>query len=110
VTAAAKAKRKEGTSASHALGEYAGTYTNPGYGPVTINSSGSALRLKFNTFELPLKHFHYDVFETDAAEGASPIRWKVQFHMDPDGVITSLTVPVEGALPPTGFTKEGAKK
>jgi hypothetical protein len=110
VEAAAKAKRKEGTSASHPLADYAGSYTNPGYGPVTITSSGGALGLKFNTFEVPLKHFHYDVFETDAPEGGPPIRWKVQFHMNPDGEITSLTVPVEGALPPTAFTKEGAKK
>jgi hypothetical protein len=108
---AEKAKRKPGTSPSHPVTEFTGTYTNQGYGPVTITTAGGGLKLKFNTFEVPLKHFHYDVFETDAPEGgAVPIRWKVQFHMNPDGDITSLTVPVEGALPPTAFTKETAKK
>jgi CubicO group peptidase (beta-lactamase class C family) len=103
--AVAKARQKPGTRPSHALADYAGTYRHPGYAPVTITHTGGALRLAFNSFDLGMAHFHFDVFETEAAENR-PIRWKVQFHMNPDGDIVSLSVPVEGALPPLEFRRD----
>lgn len=105
--AAARAKQKPGTSPSHALADYAGTYRHPGYAPVTVSHGPGGLRLVFNGFDVELKHFHYDVFETEPPEG-SPLRWKVQFHMDPDGELVSLTAPVEGALPPLEFKRDRA--
>ncbi|MGE0554559.1 MAG: serine hydrolase [Gemmatimonadales bacterium] len=102
-------KRKTGTQQSHALAAYAGSYEHPGYGKITIGTAGSALSFKFNSFEMPLKHFHYDVFETDPPEG-NRLEAKVQFHMNPDGEIDALSLPIEQALPPTRFEKAREKK
>jgi hypothetical protein len=104
--AVAASKQKSGTQPSHPLGDYAGTYNHPGYGKITVTSSGSELRIKFNSFEMPLKHFHYDVFETEPNEVVGQPRWKIQFQTDVDGNISAVAVPIEPAVKTTIFTRE----
>jgi len=102
------AKRKTGTQPSHPLADYAGNYTHPGYGTITIGTGGDGLTLKFNSFDMPMTHWHYDVFKTEPQEG-NRLDLKVQFHLNPDGDIEALSLPIEGALPPTRFEREKPK-
>lgn len=100
------ASKVAGTAPTHQLADYAGVYNHPGYGDITIGQNGDRLTLKYGATELPMNHWHYDVFETDPRSVAAPIRWKVQFHMDMTGAITSLSLPIEPALKPTVFGKQ----
>lgn len=54
--------RKKGTSPSHPLEEYVGTYENLGYGPLTIELVDGKLRANYNDLLFVLDHWHYDVF------------------------------------------------
>jgi hypothetical protein len=48
------------THPSHPLAEFAGTYENPGYGPLQVMADGDRLSIVFNEMTLPLTHAHYD--------------------------------------------------
>lgn len=100
-------KRVEGTSPSHLLEAYAGTYSHPGYGDIEVRLEDGGLHVTFDTFEMALEHYHYDVFEIDAGVGEDlvPLSGRVMFHMDKDGEIVSLGVPLEPALRDIEFEK-----
>lgn len=59
---------------SHDLGDYTGSYANPGYGNFEIVKTGDSLFAKFKNTRFYLKHKHYDVFTP---------------HEDKDGIDTS---------------------
>ena len=97
--------RKMGTKPSHDIKEYVGEYEHPAYGVVKIDRDGGDLRIAFHDFSAPLVHFHYDVFlahdkQINRLEGI-----KVQFKMDIDGDISSLSVPFEPAVKDIIFTR-----
>jgi CubicO group peptidase (beta-lactamase class C family) len=56
------AKRQRDTTPSHPLADYAGTYENRAYGPVTVTLLDGNLVLQWNRMTIPLTHYHYDVF------------------------------------------------
>ena len=41
---------------------FTGYFKHPGYGALEILCDGKALQLKTAGFEIPLDHYHYDVF------------------------------------------------
>ena len=94
------------TTPSHPLADYAGVYHHPGYGDITVATTDGKLSFKYGIVEMGLAHWHYDVFETEPRSVAQPIRWKVQFHMDPTGAISGLSLPIEPALKPTVFARQ----
>ena len=53
----------EGTKPSHALKDYTGVYEHPGYGEIKIELKDGVLQALFNSFVMPLKHYHYNIFE-----------------------------------------------
>ena len=87
------ATRKPGTQPSHDLEAYTGTYEEPAYGAVRVTLDGGALTLHWSSFERPLRHFHYDVFqvgEEDVA-GAGPLAGELaQFTSDVEGAPDAL--------------------
>lgn len=103
------ASRVAGTSPTHPLADFAGTYRHPGYGDITIGQADGKLTFRYGVVDMGLTHWHYDVFETDPRSVASPIRWKVQFLMDATGAITGLSLPIEPALKPTVFARQKAQ-
>ncbi len=103
------ASRVSGTSPSHPLADYAGTYNHPGYGDMTVTLADGKLKLAYSSFNLGMEHWHYDVFEADPRSAANPIRWRVQFHMDATGAITSLSLPIEPALKPAFFARRSER-
>jgi hypothetical protein len=59
-----EAARVRDTKPSLALDRYAGSYSHPLYGTVTVTLDGGALRVKFGPgFDGALTHWHYDTFE-----------------------------------------------
>ena len=57
------AERVPGTSPSHPLSAYVGTYEHPGYGIVQIAQQRDQLVLALDQWTVPLEHYHYDVFQ-----------------------------------------------
>jgi len=55
--------RKQGTSPSHDLKEYTGTYENNGYGSFEVLISNDSLYALLPLKKYWLKHYHYNVFE-----------------------------------------------
>lgn len=100
--------RKFNTSPSHDLDDYTGTYTNKGYGAITITKGEKGLESKFNSLHVRLDHYHYDQFDgilTDPLmEGSDPIRFK--FHINSKGDINLLTIPFEAGTKDIEFEKE----
>lgn len=59
---AAAGERKPNTTPSHPLAEFTGEFENAGYGLATVAVSGKQLTIKANSVDVPLDHWHYDVF------------------------------------------------
>jgi CubicO group peptidase (beta-lactamase class C family) len=100
---AGAAKRHNDTHPSHDLSAYAGTYENPGYGPVVVSQNGNALTLQYGRLNIPLTHYHYDTFA--AVDSEEDIDEQVVFSLNADGDIKTLTLFGEeftkaAALPP----------
>ena len=99
---------KFNTKPGHSLAEYAGVYTNPGYGSITIKFEKDSLFGEFNAFHLRLVHFHYEQFEakslTDGEEDGNVFRFS--FHTDSKGDVEKLTVPLQDGVDDIAFTKE----
>jgi hypothetical protein len=99
----ATAERVRRAKPSHRLEEYAGTYSNPGYGPITIRVENGSLHAVYNDVDLPLKHYHYDVFETSI--GVYEYRMKIRFQSDVRGDIDTLLAPMEPTIADIVFTR-----
>lgn len=96
--------RVAGTEPSHPLEAYAGEYRHPAYGAVRVRLEEGSLRAALNGLdELPLEHWHYDVFQaSDAPVGGI----RHQFLTGPDGRIDRVEVALEPAVEPIVFTRE----
>ena len=95
---AAPAKPVSGTRPGHPLGHYAGAYFHGGYGRVSVTESGGVLTLVRAGDRSELKHFHYDSFLTGTE--------RVTFHTDSEGVVSSLEMRLEPAVPPIVFVRQ----
>lgn len=107
VRKARAAEKKPGTSPSHPLADYAGTYEHPGYGQVTVSVVGDGLELQVDDVKAPLRHFHYDVFEIGDAKTVVPIQGRATFLTSTKGIVDRLALPFEPALPDRIFTRAG---
>jgi len=96
-------RRRRNTKPSFPLVDYAGEYVHPGYGSVYIKQRSGKLTYIFNSFQEKLEHYHYDVFKGELTDLDQEI--KLQFHMDQDGNIISLSTIIEPMLPPISFSK-----
>ncbi len=92
---AREAERVTGTSPSHPLADYAGTFEHPGYGTLVVSAQGSELSMQYDQFAVPLTHFHYDVFEVDNERAMVPLSGRVQLLMNDKGQIDRVAIPFE---------------
>jgi CubicO group peptidase (beta-lactamase class C family) len=100
--------RVEGTTPTHPLDAYAGSYLNPGYGTVEVSlvDGGEGLAIRYYDLALDLEHVHYDVFETVSAGESSPFAGvRVRFRTGFDGGVEALDLPLEPSLPAAAFTR-----
>jgi len=56
-----------------------GSYSEPAYGTVTISLKDDSLVLNWSSFQLPLKHFHYDTFVTPPKDRRLPASLAEEF-------------------------------
>ena len=97
--------RVEGTSPSHALEDYAGSYEHPGYGILKFEVEDDRLKGTFNNMSAPFEHYHYDVFEVpenplDPFEGT-----QVLFLYNKKGEVDRVAVPLEPNVDDIIFTR-----
>lgn len=95
--------RIPGTQPSLAIEAYAGSYRHPGYGTITVTAADS-LQAVYNSFELGLSHYHYDVFQgKDTDLGAT---FLIHFRMNTQGRIEEISVPLEPSVEPIVFIRK----
>lgn len=83
-------ERVEGTTPSHPLADYAGSYEDPLYGTVEVTREGDGLRLEYGPgLQGPLEHWHYDTFRVSFDAAWRGERW-VTFVPGPEGTIERL--------------------
>ena len=91
-------KPKEGTSPSHPLEDYVGTYHNACYGDLQIGMEDGHLTYLYNKDFASVKHFHYDSFQIDSEE-ALLNGFVFRFLTDSKGEVEGLSIPIQ--LDPT---------
>lgn len=96
-------RRRKNTKYSLPIVDYAGEYVHPAYSSVHVKQRSGTLSYQFNSFQGVLEHFHFDVFEGELSDLDQSI--KLQFHMDMEGNITSLSTVVEPMMPAIHFEK-----
>jgi CubicO group peptidase (beta-lactamase class C family) len=96
------AERIAGTRPSHQITDYTGQYQNPAYGIINITLADTALQLDFHNIKLPLKHFHYDRFDTPNDEQYG--LWSLNFTTNPQGSIDGLYTSLDESE--TTFTRK----
>lgn len=95
----------KGTKPSHKLEEYAGDYENPGYGIISVSMDGKKLKAVYNKLDLPLEHWHYDVFRAEASEVPGDPKMMVTFYTNVKGDIDRLSMPLEVSVDEIEFTR-----
>jgi hypothetical protein len=86
-------RRRKNTQASFPLSDYEGEYVHPSYGTISIDQKSGG----------PLDHYHYDVFQGELNDLEQKVN--IQFHMDQEANLASLSTIVEPSLDPMVFTK-----
>jgi CubicO group peptidase (beta-lactamase class C family) len=100
--AAFEAGRLAHAPASLPLSAYAGEWFHPAFGKVAMTVEGDALDLHFDAMTLHFRHYNYDTFAaTDPMTG----RLVASFHLDAQGKVTELSIPLERTVKPFVFTR-----
>lgn len=94
---------------SHKLSSYSGTYTNEGYGTISINENNGFLEGAFNKWQLNVKHKSYNYFTITLGEKTAVedgVAMDAEFLVDNEGNITAIKVPFESAVSDIVFNKQ----
>lgn len=103
------AVQQKGTRLSHALEDYAGTYTHPAYGTLRVEKKSDGLILHYKQWDLPMEHFHYDTFRIrDLKEDTQFFTLPLTYHYgEMTGKIDGFFLPLEPTVKPVFFQKQG---
>lgn len=100
-------RRKLKTKPSHKLSAYVGEYVHQGYGPLRIEQDGKQLQLVYNDMDVPLNHWHYDVWKSSAkAQDTAMRNHLAQFHRNLNGDIAQISIRAEPTAEPIVFDKQ----
>ena len=83
----------KGTSPTHVLKDYSGTFTNKIYGDFKIDYNNDSLYFNFRNRTLPLKHYHYNRFETPNDEDFG--KWSINFNISAQGEINKAKISID---------------
>ncbi|SYZ72656.1 Beta-lactamase [Candidatus Zixiibacteriota bacterium] len=95
------------TKPSHPLADFAGTYVNPGYGPVKVTFDGRQLSALYNGLQIGLEHWHYDVFRVKLRELADQ-KLFFNFMTNDKGDIDRVSSVLEPTVAAIVFTRRAA--
>ncbi len=102
----AKAERTASTMPpSHPLKDYAGTYSNPAYGDITITKDDNKLYAGYRNVKSSMEHINCDVFKSALPFPASDLNLRVTFGMNDRGKIDVLTSPLQPGIDAIRFKK-----
>lgn len=103
-------QRKMGTRPTHAISDYAGTFTNEGYGTLKIEQQKDSLVAKYNALTFKIKHYHFNYFNfipvADGIDAGEDDAMKGQFNINIKGEIESLSIPLQTGVKDIVFTKK----
>ena len=94
---------------THKLSSYSGTYTNEGYGTISIKENNGLLEGTFNKWQLNVKHKSYNYFTITLGEKTAVedgVAMDAEFLVDKEGNITAIKVPFESAVSDIVFNKQ----
>ena len=102
-SASKTSSQKTGTKPSRLLVEFAGDYSNPGYGSLEVFVKNDSLFAKAGKNNMWLKHFHYDIFNpypvTDGkVDTVGSIGIQFNFRTGDSGDISSFVSKLEPAV------------
>jgi CubicO group peptidase (beta-lactamase class C family) len=83
----------EGTSPTHDLQDYTGTFTNEAYGEFIISEKNDSLYFNFRKTILPLTHYHYNRFDTPDDEDFG--KWSINYLINPQGEISEAIISID---------------
>lgn len=83
----------KGTSPTHKLEHYIGTFYNEAYGDFIVDNKNDSLFFNFRRTKLPLNHYHYNRFDTPDDEDFG--KWSLNFEINPQGEIGSAMVSID---------------
>jgi CubicO group peptidase (beta-lactamase class C family) len=81
-------RRAETAFPTHSLGEYAGTFSHPGYGELVVTVTDGAITARLGEFDLEVKHRHYDTW--DARYDVLEADMALTFRTDAGGTVADL--------------------
>jgi CubicO group peptidase (beta-lactamase class C family) len=91
--AKAGSERIANTKPSHLLEDYAGEFEHPAYGIFKVSLKDTALQMAFHDIVLPLKHFHYDRFDSPNDEQYGV--WSLNYLTSPQGEIDRIVISLD---------------
>jgi hypothetical protein len=97
--------RRLNAKPSHPLEDYAGEYSHPGYGTVSIVKEGDGLKARYNGRDFALSHYHYDVFDLKDLIEAESGAVKVTFGLDLKGNVMTAAAQLEPTVKDIVFTR-----
>ncbi len=104
-------RQKFNTKPSHSLKDYAGYFTNDGYGGWDCFLKNDSLFARFPNKLIWLKHYHYDVFEPYDVDPKTGIDTSdhsqtfFQFNSNIVGEIDNVTIDLQPGLKPIQFNR-----
>ncbi len=99
-------RRVPGTKPAHALADYAGEYTHPGYGDLKVEVEEGRLVFTYNGITNPLEHWHYETFNGVKADDPTFTDFKLTFLTDLNGRVASLAGVFDAAVDEIVFRKK----
>jgi CubicO group peptidase (beta-lactamase class C family) len=99
--------RVAATSPSRALPGFAGSYTDPGYGTITVTAEADGLRARYNGMTMALDHWHFDVFKARplGVDDGDLDGLRFNFGAADDGAIASVSIRMDQDAPVVRFVR-----
>lgn len=82
------------TRPSHDLSDFAGVYSHPAYGDLTIRKEGAGLKLKYHDFAGNLEHWHYDSFVLRQSDSVLD-GLRLHFQINEEGDLERVSLKLE---------------
>jgi CubicO group peptidase (beta-lactamase class C family) len=95
------------TKPSHPLQDFTGTFEHPAYGTLEVYESNNELHIKFLDIDIPLAHYHYDMFSSTFDWMQIKMSILLTYNMNTEGNFqeVQLHLPVILSMKPLIFTK-----
>lgn len=96
------------TNPSLPLKDYAGTYTNKGYGQIKLMEKDGKLYAEYNGTHTTLQHKHFDLFlaKADGSDQDDDATTELFFQLNKEGKVTTVSSPMQPGVADIVFTKE----